>query len=185
MPRGGNLVYDIRLRGSASLRGQIQAPHGPGHYRVTLSQRNGTEIGAGLSYTGSFEFAHLAPGEYVLHAKCNNAPGKDVPLTLENGKTTDFGTIRLESYPVVLVHVTAPEDTTLPTHMYVGATAKGAPPRVGTIIVSGTGYGTLTGLPAGDYTLTLLQPGFEKTTLNVKVEPDRKAAVEILLTPTD
>ena len=55
--------------------------------------------------------------------------------------------------------------------------------QVGTVVISGTGDGYLTGLPQGNYTAHVKPKGFQRVSFKLTISSDTQERLEFALTP--
>jgi RNA polymerase sigma factor (sigma-70 family) len=191
VPADGPASVSLSPPGSASLVATLVEPRDGGV--AILQTPDGTKIAdVRPDVNRRMRIPHLAAGSYLFRVMEQYATTLDKTVTLVAGRELDLGDLRLDTYPVVPVHVTFPPGVVgTPAVSVLVRERLSDPPATtgylgsGRVEFDGEGRGWLKGLPTGEYRVVVsyVAVAQEKdlTTMDITVRAGITTPIEIVL----
>jgi hypothetical protein len=171
VPAEGPAEVVLRTLGTAEVTAFV-----PNLHDVNLYDASGARVGIGWPDAHDrVRLPFLAAGGYRLAVYGGDTETEERRFELLPGQVLDLGEIRLRTFPVVPVSVTAARGERVPTMLAVtvtsdvGGTRAGKPIKPGRIEVDPNGRGWLRGLPEGRYVVSIQGEGFPAVTTTLDV----------------
>ncbi len=185
VPEYGLIDAEVRVTGTAVVEGRLRAGSERCYILLKRSDDAREVARTRVKSGGTFRLEHLPAGRYDLVLSTRNGPETKRRVTLSASTRLDLGTVELAVYPRVPVVVTFPPGAKQPPRLRARVAVAGK--RGGyavSIWLNDMNRGSLTGLPAGEYTLTFVAPGLQAGPTTVHVA-DYAPVLTIDLQETD
>ena len=170
------ITLDEQLATGGRIRGAFPSSSSRSTHTVTLVDGTGTNIdsSSGIIGKGAFTIGSLPTGKYTAYfTTATGTKYAKKSFSVTAGKTVDLGTIVRDRKGFDITG-TVDGATGYAGNPHVGviATNRNGGPRYSSMLTSTGGY-SLSGVPAGTYTVMVLYPGRENRTQRVTLTGDR------------